>query len=160
MIWHMYCDNFDKVSAKLAFFTEDIQYKSFNSFCDGATVKLKNFQKGVGFSSFLTKRNSFIHEILNEVLEKTIPAGIPQYLLDYHLSLIFKEYEPVIDNEPKVLTVDDLTFGFVLWAVACGFAVVGFIFELLKFSICKSISVSFGLWIFVRIWGWGLKVFV
>lgn len=102
MIGYLYCDNFDKVSAKLAFFIEDIQYKSLNSFCDGAAVRLKNFHKNAGISSFLTKRNSFIHDVLDDVLDKTIPAGIPQYLLKYHFDIVFKEFDPATDNEPKV----------------------------------------------------------
>jgi len=160
MIGYLYCDNFDKVSAKLAFFIEDIQYKALNSFCDGAAVQLKNFHKSAGISSFLTKRNSFIHDVLDDVLDKTIPAGIPQYLLKYHFDIVFKEFDPGADNEPKVLTLDDLSFGFVLWGFACGIATVSFFFELLKLSIRKIVSVSFGLWIFVRFWGWGLKILV
>jgi hypothetical protein len=81
-------------------------------------------------------------------------------MLDYHFNSLFKEFEPDLDNEPRVLTLDDLSFGFVLWAVSCGVAIVGFFFEFLKFSIRKIVSVSFGLWIFARFWGWGLKVLV
>jgi hypothetical protein len=158
--YNIYCDNYDKVNAKLAFFFEEIEFNAMNSFCGGAAIKMKKFFKGIGLSSFLTERNSFVHEMLNEFLDATIPAGIPQYLLDYHMNLLYKKYEPNVDNEPKILTVDDLAFGFVLWAAACGCAFLSFCFELLKFCIGKTIAHAFGLCIFARIWKWRAKMMV
>ncbi|KAL7011992.1 hypothetical protein ACKWTF_014556 [Chironomus riparius] len=146
LIWNLYCDNYDNEASKLAFFFEDIQYSAFNSFCQGSAAKLKNFQKDVMLSSFLTHKNSFIHEVLNEVLEKTIPAGIPQHLIEYHTSLIYKKYEPFVDSEPKVLTVNDLAFGFVLWLGSCGIAIFGFVYEILRFKLNKLMKALAGLW--------------
>lgn len=97
-------------------------------------------------SSFLTYGNSFIYEVLNEVLEKTIPAGIPQHLIEYHTWLMYKKYEPNEDSEPRVLTVDDLTFGFVLWMGSCGIAILGIAFEILKFNLNKVWNSFAGLW--------------
>lgn len=91
-----------------------------------------------------TLRNSFIYEILNEVLEKTLPSGIPQHLIKFHYSIIFQKYEPVVDNSPKVLTLDDLGFGFVLWLGACAISIVGFILEICRFSVIDCIKSYFG----------------
>ncbi|CAG9810552.1 unnamed protein product [Chironomus riparius] len=112
---HLYCDNFNKVSMKLAFFIEGIQFTTFNSFCQRSAHKLDNFHKSLDILALFTHRNSFIYELLNEVLDKTISTGIPQYIMKFHDSAIYKKYEPIVDNRPKVLTLDDLSFGFILW---------------------------------------------
>jgi len=87
-----------------------------------------SFQKSLDNSVLFTLRNSFIYEILNEVLKKTFPSGIP-----------------VVDNSPKVLTLHDLGFGFALWLGACGISIVGFIFEICRFSVADYIKSYFGL---------------
>jgi hypothetical protein len=138
---------------------EDYTYTAVNSVCHGTAGKLKNFRSKLAAASFLTARNSFIHVILNEILDKTIPAGIPQYLIEYHSSLIYKKYEPIDDNEPRVLTVNDLSFGFVLWLGSCAVAVVGFIFELFKFCIFKAFENTVGLYVFLKVWNGKLNVF-
>ncbi|XP_070508928.1 uncharacterized protein [Chironomus tepperi] len=157
LMYNLYCDNYDKVSSKLAFFFEDIQYSSLNSFCQGSAIKLKKFRNDVVLSSFLTYRNSFIYDILKEILEKIIPAGIPQYLVEYHMEQVYKKYEPIENNEPKVLTVDDLTFGFVVWLGSCGIAVLGFIYEILRFNVNKVVNGFAGLWMLSRFLDLGLR---
>lgn len=127
---------------------EDMTYAAVNSFCRGAAGKLKNFENKLATSSFLTVRNSFYYGILNQVLDKIIPTGIPQYLIEYHSFLIYKKHEPIDDSEPRVLTVDDLCFGFVLWLGSCAVAIVGFFFELFKFSVFKIFERTIGLFVF------------
>ncbi|CAG9810542.1 unnamed protein product [Chironomus riparius] len=109
---HTYCNYLDKVRAKFAFFMEDTQFSTFNALCHGSAVKLKHFKKDTTLIALLMLRNSFLTEIINDILEKTIPFGIPQYLMDFHHLMLFKHYEKVIVKVPKVLKVDDLGFGF------------------------------------------------
>ena len=135
----------------MAFFLEDIQYNIFNSICKGAAFKLRNFKRDAAISALFTKRNSFIYDILNQVLEKIIPAGIPQYLVKYHESNMYKEYVPIVDNSPRVLTVDDLEYGFVLWLGACGISVVGFLLEFIWFKLRKVLRIMIGLWLFLKV---------
>ena len=135
---------------KLAFFIEGIQFTAFNSFCQGSAHKLDNFHKSLDILVLFTNRNSFIYEILNEVLDKTIPTGIPQYLIKYHESVIFKNYEPVLNNSPKVLTLDDLWFGFILWLGACGISTFGFLMEHFRVWVTKHLNNLIGLWMLLK----------
>lgn len=97
---------------------------------------------------------------LNKLLERILPAGIPKYLLDYHMWMLFKKYEGFIDNSPKVLTINDLCFGFVLWLGACGLSIVAFMLEIVRFKLRKIFRILIGLTMFLRILIVRLKVVV
>ena len=112
---------------------------------------MESFHKSLDISVLFTLRNSFIYEILYEVLEKTFPFGIPQNLIKFHNSVIFQKYEPIDDNSPKVLTLNDLGFGFVLWLGACGISIVGFMLEIFRIRVAEQLKSLIGLWVFLSI---------
>jgi len=159
-IFIIYCKYFDDSSAKLAFFIEDIQYALYDSLCKGSAVRLKNFIGSSFTVAVYTTHRSFIYKHLNLILEKLIPAGIPQHLYELHKFMLFKKYEPIMDSGPKVLTIDDLSFGFVLWLGACGISVAGFVLEMLMFQLRKVLRTFIGLWGILRILRWRLKAVV
>jgi len=74
--------------------------------------------------------------------------------------MLFKKYEPVIDSGPKVLTIDDLSFGFVLWLCACGISAAGFVLEIFVFQLRKVLRTFIGLWGILMILTWRLKAVV
>lgn len=113
----------------MAFFLEDIQYSILNSICNGAAAKLKNFKLDAQISVLYTKRNSFIYKTLSQLMDKIVPAGIPQYLIKYHEDVVYKPFVPKIGNEPRILNISDLEYGFVLWLAACGVSFIGFLLE-------------------------------
>ena len=145
-----YCNNYDKVNAKLAFFMEDIQYTTRNSFCKGAAVKLKNFKKEATLSVLLTFTNSFLYDTLNELMDKIVPAGIPQYLIKYHEFNMFKVFVPADLSPVRILTIQDLEYGFVIWLGACGISFVGFLMEFLFIYSILLIKNLIGLWILLK----------
>ena len=104
--------------------------------------------------------SSFLCEFINDILWKLIPAGIPQHLIDYHTLNLHKKYEPFNDLSPKVLTIVDLSFGFILWLVACGFSIVGFFFEFFWLNLRKYWTDLIGLWMLIRILLWRLRLTV
>ena len=130
---------------------EDVQFSTFNALCRGSGIKVKNFRTDTTLTALLMQRNSFISELINDILEKTIPFGIPQYLMDSHHSMLFKHYEKKIVKDPKVLKVDDLSFGFVLWLGACGISFCGFILEIVMFKVRKWMRTVVGIWMVLRI---------
>jgi hypothetical protein len=139
---------------------EDIQYSTFNSICHGSAMRLKGFREDTTITALLTYKNSFIYEILNEILQKTIPFGIPQYLMNFHYLTLFKHYEVSSDKNPKVLTIDDLSFGFVLWLGACGISLIGFLYEWLKFKLRKLVRILIGLWFILAVLRWRLRIVI
>jgi hypothetical protein len=109
-------------------------------------VKLKNFKGDGRLPVLYTVRNSFLYKKLNQILEKLIPMGIPQYLVKYHEANMFGTFIASGLNGPTVLTVEDLTYGFVLWLGACGVSTVAFLMENLWFRVTRV------LWNFVNLW--------
>ena len=143
----LYCTLFSDDSAKTAFFMEEIQFAAFNSLCQGSAYTLKGFWMTPTLTTLATPRNSLIYDVLNEILEKLVPAGIPKYLEDFHTQLLFKAYKPVVDGSPKPLKITDLSFGFVLWLCACGASASVFLVEVLVFRSWKILRNFVGLWI-------------
>jgi hypothetical protein len=79
------------------------------------------------------------------VVRDTIPAGIPQYFQKQYLeglSKINKGNLTKIESgkRPKVFAVDDLSFGFVIWLIACSISISVFISELILWWIKDKIS--------------------
>ena len=144
-----YCNNFDQSDAKLAFFLEYVQYVMLNSVCKGAAVQLKNFRSNSQLSVLYTGKNSFIYNTLNELLEKVVPAGIPQYLVNYHEANLYGKYESFVRYGPTVLTYEDLAHGFMVWLGACGVSFIGFLLELIWFHAVEYFRKLLGLWILV-----------
>ncbi|KAL7011987.1 hypothetical protein ACKWTF_014551 [Chironomus riparius] len=112
---------------------------------------MKNFEREAQISVLYTVRNSLIFEILNKLMERIVPAGIPQYLNKYHESNVYRTFYPIIDIDPKVLTLQNLEYGFVLWIGSCGISAIGFLMEHLWLKgrrVCRSII---GLWMLMSI---------
>lgn len=84
-------------------------------------------------------------------MKKLIPSGIPQYLPDFHAFLLYGIYENVKQTMPKVLTLEDLSFGFVLWLIACGISVVGFLAEIMFAFVTKFVKNVVGLAAILRL---------
>jgi hypothetical protein len=83
----------------------------------------------IGFE-FDDRSNPFLHTG-NEILGRLINGGILQYL---------KKLEDIQKIEvdaagPKMLLIDDLSFGFILWLGACGISTVVFILEIVSLAL-------------------------
>jgi hypothetical protein len=79
---------------------------------------------GVRFS-----RNHFLYKKTDEVTQRLTSAGIMKNLWnDFH-----NQFKPIPKDikEPKVLNVDDLRFGFIIWLVACGISSSVFLSEII-----------------------------
>lgn len=72
--------------------------------------------------------NSILHKIFSKVMDRIISAGIPQYL-ESKADLFFGTYQEFKKKIPKVLSLDDLSFGFILWMYACAISIFGFLIE-------------------------------
>jgi hypothetical protein len=87
-------------------------------------------------------RNHFLFAATEEVMQKFIPMGIIQHSYELHNWICLR---PIIEpevNDPKVLTLDDLEFGFILWLTACGLSIFGFLCEILLFRTRNFVGAS------------------
>jgi hypothetical protein len=96
-------------------------------------IKQRLLNKIYGVGLF---KNNFMIQSTEPVMEILIQAGIPQYFLDYVFEFYFFDREEL--RGPKVFSIDDLRFGFVIWLVTCGIALAAFAGELIVNGIKKG----------------------
>lgn len=82
----------------------------------------------IGFAMF---KGSFLFPLLNDVVEKIIPAGIPQFLKKFHVCMRCLRKPPEDPSGPSVLSMDDLEFGFIICLVASAISSIFFVIEFL-----------------------------
>lgn len=136
-------------SAKIAFLVSDIAKRHLvavlNERVHQFDERLITFPMGIIFH-----RNNFLYRLTEEVMEKVIPAGIPQYLFEFHQWMAIRRKITINSVKgPRVLTLGDLNFGFEIWLSACGMACVGYVMEILRFKARKILRKLIGLTLFV-----------
>jgi hypothetical protein len=147
-------DQLSNTSAKLAFYIQDdfytyLRYKTNKS---GIVLqqKLYTFPLGVSLS-----RNNFLLSLTAEVTRKLNSFGINKFLWIE----IFKEIPQL--KFPEVLSVDDLSFGFIIWWISCGISFIVYLCELfyvlgsnLMLKVAKNVV---GLSLLMKLLSWRLK---
>ncbi|CAG9801201.1 unnamed protein product [Chironomus riparius] len=84
--------------------------------------------------SFVFIGNTFYVRMLDKIIDRFIPTGIMNHLIEnYYIKKLKFE---TIQMKPEILSLDDLAFGFNIWLCACLVSVFGFIVE--KVSAMKS----------------------
>jgi hypothetical protein len=74
--------------------------------------------------TFGVTKGSFMIKFANQIIPWFLQAGIIQHLQTYD------KVETIYDiEESQILTLEDLDFGFVIWLVTCGLAIIAFVFE-------------------------------
>jgi len=83
----------------------------------------------VTHGSFALLQNAFYFKMIQETTNKLIDTGIVQQLLEDQLGkkINFKKLE----QQPKVLELKDLSFGFNIWIGFCCISIFSFVLEIL-----------------------------
>ena len=99
--------------------------------------QLKNvnfFVSQIGF--FFLPNNVFLH-IIDKETQRLTSAGIMNHLLN----LVYKDKRSfTFRKEWKVLTIENLQFGFVIWLCSCAVAVSFFILEVMFWIIMVKVK--------------------
>lgn len=148
-VLRFFCDNFEDSTAKLGFFMPKSVLGYTSVMCGGSATILKNFKYVDDSMNFGIARNSILSESLNEVLEKLGPSGIIQYLINFDSWVTYRNFKSAAAKVPRVLTLNDLSFGFVLWLVACLISVIGFAVEVTEYNIKIMLQNVIGIGIFL-----------
>ena len=77
--------------------------------------------------AFLFLDNSYYFRMLKKVIDDLIPTGVMNYLIEKHYVNQFKIQK--LEENPKVLCLDDLLFGFKIWIGSCLISSLTFISE-------------------------------
>lgn len=86
-------------------------------------------------------RNNFLFKQTENVVQRFTQMGIMQHILEYHIWICNRPIITIEENDPKVLTMDDLEFGFIIWLTVIFVSILGFLFEYTKFGL----NVLFGM---------------
>jgi len=111
------------------------KFPFYHEACACFFITSKYIKVEVGNTVLQTNEFSVVHGMLNEILQKLTPAGIPQYLLTHHESNLYGIHKKVEQRNPEILSIGDLKFVFVLWMSGCGIAAITLALEI--FRVCQ-----------------------
>ncbi|CAG9807144.1 unnamed protein product [Chironomus riparius] len=146
-----YCVSINRVHPKLAYLMPIMNMLSASSFCGGFLTSVKHFEMTSCLGGLGMVRNSILYPIFDKVMNKLVPSGIPLYLFKYYKEFLYGVYQESKENMPKILTFDDLEFGFIMWLTACGISLAAFATEILRYKTLKFIEIYVGLIVLVSI---------
>ena len=129
---NLYCNSIHNSSEKLAFFYTKIFFELANVYCGGSLVLVKNVIINAIPVGIAADRYSILESVFVDAMRQFVSSGIPQYLNHFHADMISTKYQESEEKCPKVLTLDDLAFGFNLWLIACCVSICGFLCEIIK----------------------------
>lgn len=81
-------------------------------------------------------RNNFASHLNTKVMNALITAGIPQYWYKFVVEFELRS-PPEPPRMPKVFSIDDLKYGFIIWLVAISVSVAAFLLEFSTFYAAK-----------------------
>jgi hypothetical protein len=134
-----YCNEINNDTAKRAFVTNKVTFFYSKNIlnCSGIYMEEILTKTAMGFTTY---RNEILHQLIEDVLQHTVPAGIPQQMYEKTDNFIFEINHEVKNNDPKVLTLKDLAFGFNIVLIALGISCAVFIFECTFFAVKKFVG--------------------
>jgi hypothetical protein len=93
--------------------------------------KFKMNQKHIfmALCGLASQPNHFTFDLMDEVIQYLFQAGITDQLTDYHKYVMRETIQQEEPRRPQVFRLEDLSFGFVVWLVACGFCIAVFFSE-------------------------------
>lgn len=80
-------------------------------------------------------RNSFLFPLLDDTISKLISTGMAQKIF-FNFGERKDFHEP--PKEPKILMIEDLFFGFLIWKICCGISITIFLGEILNEKVFKE----------------------
>jgi hypothetical protein len=102
--------------------------------------------------SFGVHKNCILYDLLRDVMERIIPAGIPQHLWKYEQNYKRQglKSEAVMDSR-RILSLADLEYGFVLWLIAISVSTAVFLIEFLRPKLKIFVGACVGLFYYMKL---------
>jgi hypothetical protein len=126
----------------MAFHTSQssLDYLKYALNCSGSSVlEEKLLTRHLGL---VLHKNHFLFQLAEDILQHTIDTGIIHQSSKYHNDFIQKDEVEVEDDEPKVLTLKDLSFGFNIVLIALGVSSAVFVIEVVYFYLKVFITMN------------------
>jgi len=112
----------------------------FQSYAEYKTRQSDNWIKleevmHVTHGGLVTQPNAFYFEMIEKTVDSIIDTGILSYLIEKDIGKKLKFDQA--KSEPKVLNMNDLSFGFNIWLGCCFLSAISFVIELIGWPIKK-----------------------
>jgi hypothetical protein len=142
-----FCDQIKNSSAKIVFYLSYDMFHESTISCRKSGIKFQ--EKVLKFpTSFALYPHADIYEIFDETFQLLISSGIALYHSEkIRSNFKFKDEA----KEPKVLSCDDLSFGFIVWLVACGISIIAFAMEISFELMLKTLKKFVGFYL-IPVW--------
>lgn len=90
-------------------------------------------------TGYVIERNHFLYELADETIQKLVTGGVLEHgfnIYYYADQLAYKVFHNLdYIKESNVLTLEDFSYGFTLWIIACLICILFFLLELTTFYI-------------------------
>ncbi|KAG5669372.1 hypothetical protein PVAND_017259 [Polypedilum vanderplanki] len=79
-----------------------------------------------------------LYDVVEETMQWMLQAGIVQYWYAYFHWYNYQRFHIETSQPNKILSMSDLSYGFNIWLIVCGIAIVEFLFELIIGKITRK----------------------
>ncbi|KAG5672996.1 hypothetical protein PVAND_003077 [Polypedilum vanderplanki] len=138
------------IKEKFAFFLNNDIHSMYNTRVEDSLALMKN-EKITKPTAYKALSNNIFLLHLNYFLDQLIPTGIVNHLLDYGMWYLNRPRDPEIIDPRKILSMNDLEFGFVIWLMACFLSFLAFLYEIISLNFKRKFKMLIGLIDFLRV---------
>jgi hypothetical protein len=132
----LYQEALDGNTSKLVFFIDEMDHRQMNTTFKNSLAIMKGEMLTKMVFLLITRRNIFVRQY-DQVMERLVPAGIPQYLNNLGYSFVFPRLDQEESDNRRILSLSDLEYGFVIWLTLFPIPIIAFICELCSLKLKK-----------------------
>ncbi|KAL7051756.1 hypothetical protein ACKWTF_004599 [Chironomus riparius] len=136
-----YLEQSQNSSAKMALIVDEFATRFIDRKLNRRTnnwTKLDDFIVFAFHETFFFFKECFYFRMFDRIIDDLIPTGIINHLIENNYTKPWEYDQPEV--KPKVLTLDDLAFGFIIWLIFCLISFIGFIVEHIAVLVLKPIE--------------------
>lgn len=104
--------------------------------------------KGIG-----VVMNNHAYWLVEKTMRKLVPAGIPQHIRNTVYDFRLKHAQAPAAKGPKVFTIEDLKFEFIIWLISIPIALAAFIVEIIWVQGIVGLKTALGLYFLLKLIG-------
>lgn len=142
-VFRSYCDSItSNTTIKTAYIIDEDFEKRLSSVCGVSplypSIYVSVIQPPSAMYGVHVMKNNILYHLIAEVLEKLFTAGILQYSWKLEQEMAFPINPPEPEDSRRVLSLNDLAYGFYGFLIALGISSFVFLIEVLSFWLPRA----------------------
>ncbi|KAG5667753.1 hypothetical protein PVAND_015723 [Polypedilum vanderplanki] len=125
-----------EIDTKFAFLVTTFDHVHLNSSLKNSLTIMDNEKITLGISHIMGSNNMLI-EAINYIISRFISNGISNHLIEFGSWDLWRPFDIETEDPRKILSLDDLEFGFVLWIFSLSFPIICFLYEIFSYLTAK-----------------------